>query len=59
MKIPKGYSLIQRSCGITLKEEDIIVTNVKIDLTRGRENPLERYIEEYFNVGLHDLMMDL
>ncbi|RDY05545.1 Deoxynucleoside triphosphate triphosphohydrolase SAMHD1-like protein, partial [Mucuna pruriens] len=26
--------------GITLKEEDVAVTNVKIDLTRGRENPL-------------------
>ncbi|XP_027362816.1 deoxynucleoside triphosphate triphosphohydrolase SAMHD1 homolog [Abrus precatorius] len=28
--------------GITLKEEDVAVSNVKIDLTRGRENPLER-----------------
>ncbi|VFQ93166.1 unnamed protein product [Cuscuta campestris] len=27
-----------------LKEEDIVVTNVKIDLTRGRKNPLERYV---------------
>jgi len=29
------------SCGITLKEEDIAVSNVKIDLTRGTNNPLE------------------
>ncbi|KAK7309686.1 hypothetical protein RJT34_06615 [Clitoria ternatea] len=28
--------------GITLKEEDVAVSIVKIDLTHGRENPLER-----------------
>nr|GME09982.1 deoxynucleoside triphosphate triphosphohydrolase SAMHD1 homolog [Ipomoea batatas] len=28
-----------------LKEEDIVVTNVKIDLTRGRKNPLEWYVQ--------------
>jgi hypothetical protein len=26
-----------------LKEEDVAVSNVKIDLTRGKDNPLERY----------------
>ncbi|KAK7252371.1 hypothetical protein RIF29_36265 [Crotalaria pallida] len=35
--------------GTTLKEEDVAVSNVKIDLTRGRENPLERikFFKEY------------
>ncbi|XP_061359589.1 uncharacterized protein LOC133303657 [Gastrolobium bilobum] len=28
--------------GVTIKEDDVVVSNVKIDLTRGRENPLER-----------------
>lgn len=27
---------------MTLREEDVVVSNVKIDLTRGRNNPLER-----------------
>ncbi|XVF60325.1 hypothetical protein PTKIN_Ptkin08bG0036000 [Pterospermum kingtungense] len=31
----------QRSGGVLLKEEDIAVSNVRIDLTRGRQNPLE------------------
>lgn len=26
-----------------LREEDVAVSNIKIDLTRGRNNPLERY----------------
>ncbi|KAH9620231.1 hypothetical protein KSS87_019014 [Heliosperma pusillum] len=30
----------QKSGGVTLKEDDVIVSNVKIDLTRGRLNPL-------------------
>ncbi|KAK7307217.1 hypothetical protein VNO77_40079 [Canavalia gladiata] len=35
--------------GITLKEEDVVVSNVKIDLTRGRENPLGRikFFQDY------------
>ncbi|BAB10910.1 unnamed protein product [Arabidopsis thaliana] len=33
--------LYQKQTSLTLKEEDIAVTNVKIDLARGRENPLE------------------
>ena len=28
--------------GVTLEEEDIVVSNVKIDLTQGRNNPLQR-----------------
>ncbi|XP_024014723.1 deoxynucleoside triphosphate triphosphohydrolase SAMHD1 homolog isoform X1 [Eutrema salsugineum] len=31
----------QKHTSLTLKEEDIAVTNVKIDLARGKENPLE------------------
>lgn len=31
----------QKAGGVTLKEDDIAVSNVKIDLTRGRNNPLE------------------
>ncbi|CAO2833198.1 unnamed protein product [Amaranthus hypochondriacus] len=31
----------QNSSGVTLKEDDVVVSNVKIDLTRGRLNPLE------------------
>ncbi|XP_052723506.1 uncharacterized protein LOC108344802 isoform X2 [Vigna angularis] len=31
----------QKSGGVTLKEEDLAVCNVKIDLTRGKHNPLE------------------
>lgn len=33
----------QNSSGVTLKEEDVAVSNVKIDLTRGKDNPLDRY----------------
>ncbi|RLM93598.1 hypothetical protein C2845_PM08G07390 [Panicum miliaceum] len=32
----------QKSSGVLLKEEDVAVSNVKIDLTRGKDNPLER-----------------
>ncbi|KAL2979103.1 hypothetical protein AAZX31_13G153400 [Glycine max] len=31
----------KKSGGVTLKEEDVAVCNVKIDLTRGKHNPLE------------------
>ncbi|XP_038982991.1 deoxynucleoside triphosphate triphosphohydrolase SAMHD1 homolog isoform X2 [Phoenix dactylifera] len=31
----------QKANGIELKEEDIVVSNVRIDLTRGKDNPLE------------------
>lgn len=42
----------QRSSGITLKEEDVAVCNVKIDLTRGMCNPLERinFFQDYESV---------
>ncbi|KAM0840730.1 hypothetical protein ACQ4PT_059461 [Festuca glaucescens] len=33
----------QKSSKVLLKEEDIAVSNVKIDLTHGRDNPLERF----------------
>jgi hypothetical protein len=29
---------------VLLKEEDVAVSNVKIDLTRGKDNPLERFL---------------
>ncbi|XVF16434.1 hypothetical protein REPUB_Repub10bG0030200 [Reevesia pubescens] len=32
----------QKNGGVLLKEEDIAVSNARIDLTRGRQNPLER-----------------
>jgi hypothetical protein len=31
---------------VPLKEEDIVVSIVKIDLTRGRNNPLQRYLRK-------------
>lgn len=31
----------QKNAGVTLKEKDIAVSNVRIDLTRGKENPLK------------------
>ncbi|KAJ6897052.1 deoxynucleoside triphosphate triphosphohydrolase SAMHD1 [Populus alba x Populus x berolinensis] len=34
----------QKNGGVLLKEEDVAVSNVRIDLTRGRHNPLERYL---------------
>ncbi|OAO95680.1 hypothetical protein AXX17_AT5G37930 [Arabidopsis thaliana] len=38
---PQDIICSQKHTSLTLKEEDIAVTNVKIDLARGRENPLE------------------
>ncbi|KAL3582761.1 hypothetical protein D5086_017093 [Populus alba] len=38
---PQDIVCSQENGDITLKEEDVIVCNVKIDLTRGRSNPLE------------------
>ncbi|CAI9092901.1 OLC1v1028259C1 [Oldenlandia corymbosa var. corymbosa] len=38
---PKDIICCQKSDGISLSEDDIHVTNVKIDLTCGRKNPLE------------------
>ncbi|GER35757.1 HD domain-containing metal-dependentphosphohydrolase family protein [Striga asiatica] len=31
----------QKNGGVTLREEDVVVSNVRIDLARGRHNPLE------------------
>ncbi|KAI9111828.1 hypothetical protein K1719_017518 [Acacia pycnantha] len=39
---PQDIVCSQVTNGITLKEDDVAVCNVKIDLTRGKENPLER-----------------
>ncbi|KAH9773301.1 HD domain-containing protein [Citrus sinensis] len=36
----------QKAGEVTLKEEDVIVSIVKIDLTRGKKNPLERYVND-------------
>jgi len=41
---------------VLLKEEDVAVSNVKIDLTRGKDNPLERsLIFECYFISLIDL----
>lgn len=39
----------QKNGGVTLREEDVAVSNVKIDLTRGRKNPLEsiKFFKDY------------
>uniref|UniRef100_A0A7N2LAJ2 HD-associated domain-containing protein n=1 Tax=Quercus lobata TaxID=97700 RepID=A0A7N2LAJ2_QUELO len=39
---PQDIICSQKTGGVTLEEEDIVVSNVKIDLTRGRNNPLQR-----------------
>ncbi|KAG5520949.1 hypothetical protein RHGRI_033497 [Rhododendron griersonianum] len=39
---PQDIICSQKSCGVTIKEEDIVVANVKIDMTRGRNNPVDR-----------------
>ncbi|PWZ21481.1 Deoxynucleoside triphosphate triphosphohydrolase SAMHD1 [Zea mays] len=41
----------QKSSEVLPKEEDVAVSNVKIDLTRGKDNPLERFLifECYFS----------
>ncbi|XP_059449741.1 uncharacterized protein LOC132180800 isoform X2 [Corylus avellana] len=39
---PQDIVCSQRNGGMILKEEDVAVSNVRIDLTRGRHNPLER-----------------
>ncbi|KAK7407259.1 hypothetical protein VNO78_09012 [Psophocarpus tetragonolobus] len=46
---PQDIVCSQTSGGVTLKEEDVIVSIVKIDLTRGSENPLGRikFFKEY------------
>ncbi|KAF5479575.1 hypothetical protein F2P56_000384 [Juglans regia] len=39
---PQDIICSQKNGGVILKEEDVAVSNVRIDLTRGRHNPLER-----------------
>jgi hypothetical protein len=34
-------TILQKNGGLMLKEEDLAVSNVKINLTRGKKNPLE------------------
>ncbi|AQK64377.1 HD domain-containing metal-dependent phosphohydrolase family protein, partial [Zea mays] len=36
--------LYKKSSEVLPKEEDVAVSNVKIDLTRGKDNPLERFL---------------
>ncbi|XP_057830386.1 uncharacterized protein LOC131041362 isoform X2 [Cryptomeria japonica] len=38
---PQDIICSQKTSGICLREEDIAISNIKIDLTRGRENPLD------------------
>ncbi|GAU49233.1 hypothetical protein TSUD_282840 [Trifolium subterraneum] len=38
---PHDIVCSQKNGGVMLKEEDVAVSNVKIDLTRGKDNPLE------------------
>ncbi|XP_051121989.1 uncharacterized protein LOC127245266 [Andrographis paniculata] len=47
----------QESSHPTLNEDDIIVSNVKIDLSRGRNNPLERikFFKDYDSVDKFDV----
>lgn len=56
---PQAIICCQDSGDVTLKEEDIVVTNVKIDLTRGKDNPLEivNFFEDYAStekIKIHD-----
>lgn len=46
---PQDIVCAQKESGINLKEEDIAVSNIKIDLTRGEENPLNRvhFFQDY------------
>lgn len=39
----------QKNGGVSLREEDVVVSNVLIDLTRGRHNPLEsiKFFQDY------------
>ncbi|KAL0351001.1 UNVERIFIED_CONTAM: Deoxynucleoside triphosphate triphosphohydrolase SAMHD1 [Sesamum radiatum] len=39
----------QKNGGATLREEDVVVSNVRIDLTRGKHNPLEsiKFFKDY------------
>ncbi|KAK9221384.1 hypothetical protein WN944_009810 [Citrus x changshan-huyou] len=43
---PQDIVCSQKNGGAILKEEDVAVSNVRIDLARGRHNPLERYLKK-------------
>ncbi|KAJ4711117.1 deoxynucleoside triphosphate triphosphohydrolase SAMHD1-like [Melia azedarach] len=46
---PQDIVCSQKAGGATLQEEDVAVSNVRIDLTRGRNNPLEsiQFFKDY------------
>ncbi|KAG9154813.1 hypothetical protein Leryth_020077, partial [Lithospermum erythrorhizon] len=46
---PQDIICCQNSSGPLLKEDDIVVSNIKIDLTRGQSNPLRRinFFQDY------------
>ncbi|KAL0004193.1 hypothetical protein SO802_011754 [Lithocarpus litseifolius] len=48
-KITPQDIICSQKGGVTLEEEDIVVSNVKIDLTRGRNNPLQsiKFFKDY------------
>ncbi|KAK8276363.1 hypothetical protein V6Z11_D10G195000 [Gossypium hirsutum] len=41
----------KKNGGVLLQEDDIVVSNVRIDLTRGRQNPLESLAASTFSRG--------
>uniref|UniRef100_A0A2N9ILI2 HD domain-containing protein n=1 Tax=Fagus sylvatica TaxID=28930 RepID=A0A2N9ILI2_FAGSY len=56
---PRDIICSQESGGVPLKEEDIVVSIVKIDLTRGRNNPLQRcYFQFLWNILTIMLQLD-
>ncbi|KAF8378298.1 hypothetical protein HHK36_029637 [Tetracentron sinense] len=48
---PKDIVCSQTTSGVVLREEDVAVSNVRIDLTRGRHNPLERATFSFLENG--------
>lgn len=44
MITPSQSNFFIQNSDAHLNEEDVIVTNIKIDLANGRNNPLERYL---------------
>lgn len=46
---PKDIICSQKNGGVTLREEDVAVSNVRIDLTRGKHNPLKsiNFFQDY------------
>ncbi|CAK9137776.1 unnamed protein product [Ilex paraguariensis] len=54
---PQDIVCSQKTSGIMLQEDDVAVSNVKIDLTRGRNNPLEsiNFFKVLRSLSLHIL----